>query len=391
MNIHEYQAKGLLREFGVNVPNGYPVFTADEAVQAAEKLGGPVWVVKAQIHAGGRGKAGGVKVVKSTDDVRKEAERLLGSKLVTHQTGPDGQLVRRLYVEDGCDIAKELYLGMLLDRATSRITFMASTEGGMDIEEVAEKTPEKIIKVSIDPAAGFQGFHARQIIFGLGITDKDTQKKAMKFIKAMYEAFTKLDASIVEINPLVLTGDGDMIALDAKMNFDDNALFRQPQVIELRDKDEEDPMELEAHDYGLSYVKLDGNIGCMVNGAGLAMSTMDIIKLYGAEPANFLDVGGGADQETVTAAFKLILKDPNVEAILVNIFGGIMRCDVIANGIVGAAKEVSLDRPLVVRLAGTNVQKGKEILASSGLPIITADNLADAAQKAANAVKAQAA
>ena len=386
MNIHEYQGKSLLKKFGVAVPEGFPAMSVEEAVEAAKKLGGPVWVVKAQIHAGGRGKGGGVKVVKSVEDVSAEATRMLGMQLVTHQTGPEGQKVRRLYVEQGCDIAKELYCSVVLDRATSRVTFMVSTEGGMDIEEVAEKHPEKIVRVSVDPATGMQPFHARKLAFGLGLSG-DAHKSAMKFFVSMYKAFVDLDASLVEINPLVLTKGGDVIALDAKMNFDDNALFRHPDVAEMRDEDEEDPNERLAKDHELSYVRLDGNIGCMVNGAGLAMATMDIIKLYGGEPANFLDVGGGATTERVTAAFKIILSDPNVKGVLVNIFGGIMKCDIIANGIVAAAKEVSLSVPLVVRLEGTNVDLGKKILSTSGLPIIPADNLADAAQKVVDATK----
>ncbi|MBN9529944.1 MAG: ADP-forming succinate--CoA ligase subunit beta [Alphaproteobacteria bacterium] len=386
MNIHEYQAKSLLAKYGVAVPRGGAALTVDEAVKAAKDLGGPVWVVKAQIHAGGRGKAGGVKVVKSIEDVEATAKKLLGTTLVTHQTGPQGREVGRLYVEEGCDIARELYLGMLLDRATSRVTIMASTEGGMEIEEVAAAHPEKILKVAIDPASGLSGFHCRQIAFGLGLKDKQVSS-AVKFITAMYNAFIALDASIVEINPLVVTGAGEVIALDAKMNFDDNALYRHPEVEAMRDPAEEDPAELEAAKHGLNYVKLDGTIGCMVNGAGLAMATMDIIKLYGAEPANFLDVGGGATRERVTTAFKLILSDPAVNGILVNIFGGIMRCDIIAEGIIAAAREVSLAVPLVVRLEGTNVELGKKILAESGLPIISGDNLADAAEKIVKAVK----
>jgi len=386
MNIHEYQAKGLLAKFGVGVLSGHVAYTPDEAVEAAKKLGGSVWVVKAQIHAGGRGKGGGVKVVKSMDDVRDTAKRMIGMNLVTHQTGPKGKLVKRIYVESGCDIKRELYLGMLVDRATSRITVMASTEGGVEIEEVAAKHPEKILKVAVDPAAGIQPFHARQIAFGLGLEGNQIGS-CTKFILAMYKAFVDLDCSIVEINPLVVTGAGDVIALDAKMNFDDNALFRHKDVEAMRDEDEEDPAELEAGKHSLNYIKLDGNIGCMVNGAGLAMATMDIIKLYGGTPANFLDVGGGATKERVTTAFKLILSDANVEGILVNIFGGIMRCDVIAEGVIAAAREVSLHVPLVVRLEGTNVELGKKILAQSGLPILSADNLADAAEKIVKAVK----
>ena len=395
MNIHEYQAKQLLAKYGVAVPRGSVAYTPDEAVKAAEELGGSVWVVKSQIHAGGRGAGrfkddtsdkGGVRVVKSVDDVRENVAAMLGKVLVTKQTGADGREVKRVYVEEGCDIARELYLGILIDRATSRITLMASTEGGMEIEEVAEATPEKILRIDIDPATGMQAFHARQVAFGLGL-EGDQVKSATKFLMAMYTAFTELDASIVEINPLVVTGSGDVIALDAKMNFDDNALFRHKDVQELRDEDEEDPTELEAAKHDLNYITLDGNIGCMVNGAGLAMATMDIIKLYGGSPANFLDVGGGATKERVTTAFKLILSDPNVESILVNIFGGIMRCDVIAEGVVAAAREVSLDVPLVVRLAGTNVELGKKILEESGLPIVSADNLADAAEKVVKVTK----
>jgi succinyl-CoA synthetase beta subunit len=386
MNIHEYQAKALLKRFGVAVPRGGVAYTADEAEKVAKELGGPVWVVKAQIHAGGRGKAGGVKVVKSLEDVKAQAENMLGMTLVTHQTGPAGKEVKRVYIEEGCDIKRELYLGMLVDRATGRVTLMASTEGGMEIEEVAAHSPEKILKIAIDPATGIQPFHARKVAFGLGLEGKQVQT-ATKFILALSQAFHELDASIVEINPLVVTGSGDIICLDAKVNFDDNALFRHKDIEELRDEDEEDPSELEAAKHGLNYVKLDGNIGCMVNGAGLAMATMDIIKLYGSSPANFLDVGGGATRERVTTAFKLILSDPNVEGILVNIFGGIMRCDVIAEGVVAAAREVSLHVPLVVRLEGTNVELGKKIMAESGLPILSADNLADAAQKIVKAVK----
>lgn len=386
MNIHEYQAKEVLRKFGVAVPRGIPAFSVEEAVKAADSLGGPVWVVKAQIHAGGRGKGGGVKIAKSKDEVKSLASQILGMNLVTKQTGPQGRLVKRLYIEDGCDIKRELYLGLLIDRATSRITVMASTEGGTEIEEVAAAHPEKIIRVAIDPATGMQAFHARKIAFGLGLTGNQVNS-AVKFLLAMYRAFTELDASIVEINPLVVTGAGEVIALDAKINFDDNALFRHKDIMAMRDEDEEDPAEREASKHELNYIKLDGNIGCMVNGAGLAMATMDIIKLYGGEPANFLDVGGGATKERVTAAFKIILSDRNVKGILVNIFGGIMRCDIIAEGIVAAAKEVSLKVPLVVRLEGTNVDLGKKILAESGLPILSGDNLADGAEKIVKAVK----
>lgn len=386
MNIHEYQAKQLLAKYGVAVPKGKVAYTAPEAEAVAKELGGPVWVVKAQIHAGGRGKGGGVKVVKSVEDARDTANEMLGMQLVTHQTGPVGKEVKRVYIEEGCDIARELYLSFLIDRATSCITVMASTEGGMDIEEVAEKTPEKIIHVTIDPAIGMHAFHARQLAFGLGLEGKQVGS-AVKLMLGMYKAFNALDASMIEINPLVVTGEGAVMALDAKMNFDDNALFRQKDVSELRDEDEEDPAELEAARHDLNYIKLDGNIGCMVNGAGLAMATMDIIKLFGGDPANFLDVGGGATKERVTTAFKLILSDANVEGILVNIFGGIMRCDVIAEGVVAAAREVSLNVPLVVRLEGTNVELGKKILADSGLPIVSADDLGDAAEKIVQAVK----
>ncbi|MBO6559904.1 MAG: ADP-forming succinate--CoA ligase subunit beta [Nisaea sp.] len=395
MNIHEYQAKQLLAKFGVAVPRGGVAYTPEEAEKVANDLGGPVWVVKSQIHAGGRGAgrfkgneqgAGGVRVVKSVADVKSNAGEMIGATLVTKQTGPAGKEVSRVYIEEGCDIKRELYLSLLVDRDTSRVTVMASTEGGMEIEEVAEATPEKIITIAIDPVTGMQGFHARRIAFALGL-EGDQIKSAVKFLMAMYKAFTDLDAAMVEVNPLVVTGSGDVIALDAKMGFDDNALFRHKDVAELRDETEEDPAELEAGKYELNYVKLDGSIGCMVNGAGLAMATMDIIKLYGSEPANFLDVGGSATKERVTAAFKIILSDPNVEGILVNIFGGIMRCDVIAEGVVAAAKEVSLHVPLVVRLEGTNVDLGKQILADSGLPIVSADNLADAAEKIVKAVK----
>ena len=386
MNIHEYQAKALISKYGVATPPGHVAYTPEEAVQAAQKLGGNVWVVKAQIHAGGRGKAGGVKVVKSVEDVKATAQKMLGMTLVTHQTGPAGKVVKRIYVEGGCDIKRELYLGMLVDRATSRITIMASAEGGVEIEEVAAKTPEKILKVAVDPATGIQAFHTRKIAFFLGLEGNQIASAA-KFITAMYSAFNALDCSIVEINPLVVTGAGEVLALDAKVNFDDNALFRHKDIEELRDPDEEDPAELEAAKHSLNYIKLDGSIGCMVNGAGLAMATMDIIKLYGGSPANFLDVGGGATKERVTTAFKIILSDSNVEGILVNIFGGIMRCDVIAEGVVAAAREVSLHVPLVVRLEGTNVELGKKILAQSGLKILSADNLADAAEKVVKAVK----
>jgi succinyl-CoA synthetase beta subunit len=395
MNIHEYQAKSLLQKFGVAVPRGGVAYTPQEAEKVARSLPGPVYVVKSQIHAGGRGAGrfmdnpggkGGVRVVKSPEEVARNAAEMLGHVLVTKQTGLKGREVKRVYIEEGCDIKRELYLGMLVDRKTSRVTVMASTEGGMEIEEVAATHPEKILKAAIDPATGMQGFHARKLAFGLGLEGKQVAA-ATSFMLGMYRAFISLDASVVEINPLVVTGAGEVIALDAKMNFDDNALFRHKEVEDMRDEAEEDPTELEAAKHSLNYVKLDGSIGCMVNGAGLAMATMDIIKLYGGAPANFLDVGGGATRERVTTAFKLILSDPNVEGILVNIFGGIMRCDVIAEGIVAAAREVSLQVPLVVRLEGTNVRLGKKILSESGLPILSADNLADAAEKVVKAVK----
>ena len=386
MNIHEYQAKSLMAKFGVAVPRGAVAYTPNEAEEAAKSLGGSIWAVKAQIHAGGRGKAGGIKLARSLTEVREAAQALLGRALVTHQTGPQGKEVKRVYVEAGCDIARELYLGILIDRSSSRVVVMASTEGGTEIETVAAKTPEKIIRVTIDPASGLMPHHARRIAYGLGL-EGDQVSPATRFIAAMYRGFIDLDASIVEINPLVVTKTGEVMALDAKMNFDDNALFRHKDVEALRDESEEDPSELEAAKHGLNYIKLDGNIGCMVNGAGLAMATMDIIKLYGGSPANFLDVGGGATRDRVTTAFKLILSDPHVEGILVNIFGGIMRCDVIAEGVVAAAKEISLGVPLVVRLEGTNVELGKKILRESGLPIVSADNLSDAAEKIVKAVK----
>ncbi|HFQ16025.1 MAG TPA: ADP-forming succinate--CoA ligase subunit beta [Rhodobacteraceae bacterium] len=386
MNIHEYQAKALLKTFGVPVLKGQPAFSVEEAVKVAGELGGPVWVVKAQIHAGGRGKAGGVKVVKSLDGVREAASAILGKTLVTKQTGPAGRLVRRLFVEDGCAIARELYLSALVDRASSRVAFIASTEGGMDIEEVAADTPEKILTLTIDPASGLSGFHGRRIAYALGL-EGDQVKQCGKLIASLYKAILATDASLVEINPLVVSEDGDLVCLDAKMNFDDNALYRHKDIADLRDLDEEDPMEVEASKADLNYIKLDGEIGCMVNGAGLAMATMDIIKLNGGTPANFLDVGGGASTQQVTTAFKIILSDPNVKGILVNIFGGIMRCDYIAEGIIAAAREVRLDKPLVVRLEGTNVEKGKKILHDSGLAVIAADDLGDAAQKIVAAVK----
>ncbi len=395
MNIHEYQAKELLRRYGVAVLDGHVAWTAEEAAAAAARLPGPVYVVKAQIHAGGRGAGhfaddpsgkGGVRLARSADDVRAAAEAMLGHVLVTKQTGPAGRKVHRLYVEAGCDIARELYLSLLVDRVTGRITIMASAEGGIEIEEVAARAPEKIMRVAVDPAAGFFPFQARRLGFGLGLTAAQVGSFT-RFVSAMYAAFTALDCAIVEINPLVVTGAGDVVALDAKISFDDSALFRHPDIEKLRDEAEEDPKELEAARHSLNYVALDGTIGCMVNGAGLAMATMDIIKLYGASPANFLDVGGGATKERVTAAFKIILSDPHVEGILVNIFGGIMRCDVIAEGVVSAAREVQLSVPLVVRLEGTNVDLGKAILAKSNLPIIAADNLADAAEKVVRAVQ----
>ena len=386
MNIHEYQAKALLAKYSVAVPRGHVAYTPAEAEEAARELGGPVWVVKAQIHAGGRGKGGGVKVVKSIGEVFEAAKDMIGMNLITHQTGPAGKEVNRVYIEEGCDIARELYLGVLLDRETSRVTMMSSTEGGMDIEEVAANTPEKILKVAIDPISGMQPFHARRLAFGLGLEGKQVGA-ATKFMLAIYKAYIDSDSSLLEINPLVVTGDGQIIALDAKMNFDDNALYRHADISELRDETEEDAREREAARHDLNYIKLDGNIGCMVNGAGLAMATMDIIKLFGGAPANFLDVGGGATGERVTEAFKLILSDPDVEGVLVNIFGGIMRCDVIAEGIVNAARVVSLQVPLVVRLEGTNVDLGKKILADSGLPIVSGDDLGDGAEKIVHAVK----
>jgi succinyl-CoA synthetase beta subunit len=380
MDIHEYQAKSVLAKYGVAVPRGYVANNEDEIADTVGKISGAVWVVKAQIHAGGRGKGGGVKVCKSADEATNAARGILGMTLVTPQTGPEGKKVRKVYVEEGCDISRELYLGMLIDRATSQVTIMASTEGGMEIEEVAAESPEKILVVSIDPATGIQPHHARRIAFGLGLEGKQVGS-AVKLMMGLYQAFNGTDASLIELNPLAVTKNGDVLALDAKMNFDDNALYRHDDIAELRDESEEDPTEIEAQRHELAYIKLDGNIGCMVNGAGLAMATMDIIKLFGGVPANFLDVGGGATKERVTEAFKIILSDDNVRGILVNIFGGIMRCDTIAEGVVAAAKEVSIDVPLVVRLEGTNVELGKKILAESGLPIISGDGLADAAEK----------
>jgi succinyl-CoA synthetase beta subunit len=395
MNIHEYQAKNLLAKYGVPVPNGGVAYSPEEAFQVAQDLGGPVWVVKSQIHAGGRGAGrfandpegkGGVRVCKSLDEVRDNAEAMLGSVLVTRQTGEAGKEVKRLYIEEGADIRRELYLALLIDRATSRVTVMASTEGGVEIEEVAAESPEKIRTTTIDPATGAMPFHARKIAFGLDLTAKQI-KTFVKVLTGLYKAFTDLDASLLEINPLIITGDESILPLDAKMAFDGNAMFRQKEVAELRDLDEEDPAEIEASRHELNYIKLDGNIGCMVNGAGLAMATMDIIKLHGGEPANFLDVGGGANKERVVAAFKIILGDKNVEGILVNIFGGIVRCDVIAEAVVAAAQEVALHVPLVVRLEGTNVDMGKNILKESGLKIIPADDLADGARKVVQAVE----
>ncbi len=389
MNIHEYQAKQVLKAYGVPVAKGLPAFTVDEAVKAAETLGGPVWVVKAQIHAGGRGKAGGVKVVKSIDDVKSEAKRLLGSTLVTHQTGPQGKVVQRIYVEEGSAIDKEFYLALLVDRETSRLAFVVSTEGGMDIEKVAHDTPEKIVNVSIDPATNICPHHVRSIAKALNLPLGGPQQKQLaKLVTELYRAFVEKDMSLLEINPLIVTKAGDILCLDAKINFDSNALDRHPDIKELRDVTEEDPKEIEASKFDLSYIALDGTIGCMVNGAGLAMATMDIIKLYGSEPANFLDVGGGASKEKVAAAFKIITADPKVKGILVNIFGGIMKCDIIAEGVVAAVKEVGLKVPLVVRLEGTNVELGKQILRDSKLNVIAADDLDDAAQKIVKAVGA---
>jgi succinyl-CoA synthetase beta subunit len=396
MNVHEYQAKELLAKFGVGIPAGYPALTVEEAVAGAKKLPGPLYVVKAQIHAGGRGKGkfkelgvdakGGVRLSKSIEEVETNAREMLGNTLVTIQTGEHGKQVNRLYVTDGVDIAREYYLSMLVDRKTGRLAMIVSTEGGMDIEEVAHSTPEKITTITIDPAEGFQPHHGRAVAFGLKLTG-DLNKQAQKLAKQLYDAFTALDCAMLEINPLVETNDGNLLVLDTKMSFDSNALYRHPDVMALRDETEEDPAEIEASKYDLAYIKLDGDIGCMVNGAGLAMATMDIIKLNGMFPANFLDVGGGATTEKVTAAFKIILADPNVKGILVNIFGGIMKCDTIAEGIVAAAKDVNLQVPLVVRLEGTNVELGKKIMAESGLPIVSADTLGDAAKKIVAEVK----
>ncbi len=390
MNVHEYQAKELMKKFGIKVLGGQVAKSVDEAVEGAKKLGGNVWVVKAQIHAGGRGKAGGVKLAKNMDEVKAHANDILGKTLVTHQTGPEGKKVLTLLVEEGCEIEHEYYAGIVLDRATGKATFMASIEGGVEIEKVAEETPEKIIKVAVDPAAGFTPFIGRKLAYGIGIKDKELVKEATKFFKGLYDLYIATDCTIAEINPLVKTKSGEMIALDAKLNFDDNALFRHPEIEAMRDPTEESVEELDAAKYGLSYISLDGNIGCLVNGAGLAMGTMDIIKLHGGEPANFLDVGGGATKETVEKAFSIILSDTNVKAILVNIFGGIMKCDIIAEGVVAAAKSLGVTVPLVVRLEGTNVALGKKILNESELTIIAADDLADAAVKVVEATKGEA-
>lgn len=386
MNIHEYQAKEVLKKYGAPVSAGRVAFTAAEATKAAQELGGPLWVVKAQIHAGGRGKAGGVILCRSVDEVTAAATKLIGSTLVTHQTGPKGQVVRRLYIESGCDIERELYVSLVLDRNTGRVAIIASQAGGMDIEEVAEKTPEKIVQFSIDPAAGYQAFHGRKLAYALGL-EGDANKQMVKLTESLVKAYVELDCTQIEINPLVVTTQGTLIVLDAKVGFDDNALYRHPEIEALRDLSEEDPAETEAHKHELNYVKLDGTIGCMVNGAGLAMATMDIIKLHGGEPANFLDVGGGATKERVSEAFKLILADQNVNAVLVNIFGGIMRCDVIAEGIVAAAKEIQIKVPMVVRLRGTNMDQGRKILEESGLKIISEGDLTQAAAKVVSASK----
>ncbi len=386
MNIHEYQAKEVLRKFGVATLKGQVAHTPEEAVAAAKTIGGNIWVVKAQIHAGGRGKGGGVKIAKTLDEVRDLANKMLGMTLVTHQTGPEGKKVQKIFIEAGCNIAKEYYVACLIDRATGRVAMMASSEGGVDIEEVAEHRPEAIVKVDIDPITGLGAWQARELAFAIGMAP-EVVNKATKFFLGLYEAFIKYDCSIAEINPLVVTKENDVICLDAKMNFDSNALFRHPAIVELRDLNEEDPTEIEASQFDLAFIKLDGNIGCLVNGAGLAMATLDIIKLHGESPANFLDVGGGANKEKVTNAFKIILKDPNVKGILVNIFGGIMKCDIIAEGVIAASKEVGLKVPLVVRLEGTNVELGKKILADSGLNIIPANDLTDAAKKITAAIK----
>ncbi len=387
MKIHEYQAKQILREHGVPVPRGKPAFTVDEAVAVAQELGGPVWVVKAQIHAGGRGKGGGVKLARSLDEVKQLAGQILGMQLVTHQTGPEGQKVRRLLIEDGADIRKEYYVAVLTDRATQKVAVMASSEGGMDIEEVAAKTPEKILKVFVDPLAGLQAAQARELAAGIGIPE-GSQAQAVEVFQKLYQTYMDTDASLAEINPLILEGNGQIKALDAKFNIDDNALFRHPEIVALRDLDEEDPAEVEASKFDLAYIQLDGNIGCLVNGAGLAMATMDTIKLFGGEPANFLDVGGGATTEKVTEAFKIMLGNPHVKAILVNIFGGIMRCDTIAEGVIAASRAVGLKVPLVVRMKGTNEDIGRKMLADSGLPIISAETMGEAASAAVRAAGA---
>jgi succinyl-CoA synthetase beta subunit len=389
VKIHEYQGKEIFRKYGVPTPRGFPAMSVEEAVEAASKLGGKVWVVKAQIHAGGRGKGGGVKVAKSLDEVRKFASSILGMQLKTHQTGPEGQKVRRLLVEEGADIKKELYVGMVVDRGTQRVVLMASSEGGMDIEEVAAKTPEKIHKVFIDPSGGLSDTEAKDVAARIGVPES-ASNEAGDLLKNLYQCFVESDASLVEVNPLILTGQNRVVALDAKLNIDDNALFRHPEIVAMRDLDEEDPLEIEASKYDLNYISLDGAIGCMVNGAGLAMATMDTIKLFGGSPANFLDVGGGATAEKVTAAFKIMLSNKKVKAILVNIFGGIMKCDTIASGVVAAAREVKLSVPLVVRMKGTNEDLGKKILKDSGLPIISADNMADAAKKVVASIKKKA-
>jgi len=386
MNIHEFQAKEVLKKYGVAILQGGLAKTAAEAADAAKNLGGSLWVVKAQIHAGGRGKGGGVKIAKSIEEVKTQAEKMLGMTLVTHQTGPEGRLVRSLYIEQGCDIARELYVAVVLDRSTGRVSMMASKEGGVDIEEVANHRPEAILRVTIDPVTGLMPYQARELAFGLDIP-AELMNKAVGFFTGLYRAYVEKDCSIAEINPLVITKQGDLIALDAKMNFDSNSLYRQKDIVVYRDLHEEEPTEIEASKYDLAFIKLDGNIGCLVNGAGLAMATLDIIKLHGASPANFLDVGGGADKAKVTAAFRIILNDPKVKAILVNIFGGIMRCDVIAEGVIAAAKEVGLKVPLVVRLQGTNVELGRKILAESGLNITPADSLTEAAQKVVASIK----
>ena len=390
MNVHEYQGKEILRKYGVATPRSIPCFSVDEAVKAAETLGGKVWVVKAQIHAGGRGKGGGVKVAKSIDEVRAHATQILGMTLVTHQTGPEGRLVKRLLIEEGADIKKELYVGMVVDRASQRVVLMASSEGGMDIEHVAEHTPEKIFKVAIDPGKGLSDAEGDDLARNIGVPEVAVPQ-ARAFMQSLYKAFVECDCSLAEINPLIYTGDNKVLALDAKLNFDSNALYRHPEIVAMRDLDEEDPAEVEASKFDLAYISLDGDIGCLVNGAGLAMATMDVIKLYGGSPANFLDVGGGATTEKVTEAFKIMLKNPSLKAILVNIFGGIMKCDVIANGVISAAREVQLKVPLVVRMKGTNEELGRQILKDSGLPIISANNMAEAAERVVAAAKEQAA